>query len=66
MLYMGFEVRDQVVQYHPDLNRWDGFMVTVEDRGRRGPDNQLLGQTPVLPGRRGRHRACRRTTCSAW
>jgi hypothetical protein len=41
-LYVGFEARDQVVQYHPDLNRWDGFIVTLEDRVTRGPDNQLL------------------------
>ncbi|MCB1150761.1 hypothetical protein KDK88_04400, partial [bacterium] len=26
MLYMGFDVRDQIVQYHPVFNRWDGFM----------------------------------------
>jgi hypothetical protein len=42
MLYMGFEARDQVVQYHPDLNRWDGFIVTAEDRVELGPDNNLL------------------------
>jgi hypothetical protein len=42
MLYMGFEARDQVVQYHPDLNRWDGFIVTAEDRATLGPDNNLL------------------------
>ena len=42
MLYMGFEARDQVVQYHPSLNRWDGFIVTTEDRDTRGSDNNLL------------------------
>lgn len=42
MLYMGFEARDQVVQYHPDLNRWDGFIVTAEDRADYEPDNSLL------------------------
>ena len=42
MLYFGFEARDQVVQYHPDLNRWDGFIVTLEDRANRGTDNTLL------------------------
>ncbi|PID81777.1 hypothetical protein CSA17_01210 [bacterium DOLJORAL78_65_58] len=41
-LYMGFESRDQVVQFHPDLNRWDGFIVTVDNREERGSDNQLL------------------------
>ncbi len=44
MLYMGFEARDQVVQYHPDLNRWDGFIVTVDDRAIRGTDNTLLSK----------------------
>lgn len=42
MLYMAFEARDRVVQYHPDLNRWDGFIVTTEDRVLRGSDNTLL------------------------
>jgi hypothetical protein len=42
ILYMGFEARDQVVQYHPDLNRWDGFIVTAEDRVERSPDNSLV------------------------
>ncbi len=42
MLYMGFEMRDAVVQYHPDLDRWDGFIVTADDRVERGTDNQLL------------------------
>ncbi|MBD3334017.1 MAG: T9SS type A sorting domain-containing protein [Candidatus Eisenbacteria bacterium] len=42
MLYMGFDVRDQVVQYHPNYNRWDGFKVTINDREERGNDNQLL------------------------
>jgi hypothetical protein len=43
-LYLGFDVRDQVVQYHPDVNRWDGFLVTINDRGTRGPDQELLGR----------------------
>ncbi len=42
MLYMGFEARDQVVQYHPSLDRWDGFIVTMEDRANLGSDNTLL------------------------
>jgi hypothetical protein len=44
MLYLGFDVRDLVVQYHPDINRWDGFLVTLNDRGTRGPDQELLGR----------------------
>ncbi len=43
-LYMGFDVRDLVVQFHPDFNRWDGFLVTINDIVERGPDNQLLGR----------------------
>lgn len=42
MLYFGFESRDMVVQYHPDLSRWDGFIVTLESRDERGTDNTLL------------------------
>lgn len=41
MLYMGFEARDAVVQYHPELNRWDGFILTAEDRASRETDNVL-------------------------
>ena len=44
ILYMGFDSRDQVVQFNPDLNRWDGFIVTVDNRAELGTDNQLLTQ----------------------
>ncbi len=43
-LYLGFDVRDQVVQYHPNVNRWDGFIVTINDRVVRNPDNALQGR----------------------
>lgn len=43
-LYLGFDVRDQVVQYHANFDRWDGFVVTLNERVARGPDNQLLGR----------------------
>jgi hypothetical protein len=43
-LYMGFDVRDQVVQYTPNFDRWDGFLVSINDRAQRGPDNNLLGR----------------------
>ncbi len=42
MLYLGFEVRDQVVQYHPVPARWDGFLVSIEDHVLRHTDNNLL------------------------
>lgn len=43
-LYIGFDVNDAVVQYHADLNRWDGALVTINDRVERGPDQQLFGK----------------------
>jgi hypothetical protein len=42
-LYLGFDVRDAVVQYHADVNRWDGAIVTINDRALRGADQTLLG-----------------------
>jgi hypothetical protein len=42
MLYMGFEVRDAVVQYHPLPDRWDGFVISIEDHQLRHTDNNLL------------------------
>jgi hypothetical protein len=44
ILYLGFDVRDLVVQFHPDINRWDGFLVTINERDELGPDNQLLSR----------------------
>jgi hypothetical protein len=44
ILYFGFDVRDLVVQFHPDINRWDGFLITINDRVTRGPDQELLGR----------------------
>jgi hypothetical protein len=43
-LYLGFDVRDQIVQYHANINRWDGFIVTINDRVVRNPDNALQGR----------------------
>lgn len=43
-LYLGFDVRDQVVQYHPFFDRWDGFLVLLNDVSQIGPDNQMLGR----------------------
>jgi hypothetical protein len=42
-LYLGFDVRDQAVQFHTEVDRWDGFIVTVNDKTVRGPDNELKG-----------------------
>ncbi|HOX24546.1 MAG TPA: sugar-binding protein [Candidatus Krumholzibacteria bacterium] len=41
-LYFGFEVRDEVVQYHTVPDRWDGFVVSIEDQVLRHTDNNLL------------------------
>jgi hypothetical protein len=43
-LYLGFDVRDKVVQYHQSFDRWDGFIVTLNDRLLRGPDKNFLGE----------------------
>lgn len=43
-LYLGFDVRDQVVQYHPSFDRWDGFLVTINDRTARSDDHNLIGR----------------------
>lgn len=43
-LYLGFDARDQVVQNHPNIDRWDGFIVTINDRTARGPDQELRGR----------------------
>ncbi len=40
-LYLGFDVNDAVVQFHPAFDRWDGFLVTVTDRVVEGNDHQL-------------------------
>lgn len=43
-LYLGFDVRDQLVQYHTNFDRWDGFIVTPNDRVVRNLDNALQGR----------------------
>lgn len=43
-LYLGFDVRDQVVQYHPSFDRWDGFLISINDRAELGNDNEQLGK----------------------
>ncbi len=40
-LYIGLDVRDQVVQYHPVFDRWDGAIVTITDRLKRWTDHNL-------------------------
>jgi len=43
-LYLGFDVRDQVVQYINQSDRYDGFTVSLNDYAARGVENhQLVG-----------------------
>jgi len=42
LLYLGFDVRDQVVQYVSNFDRWDGFIVTLTEYSAKGTDQQLL------------------------
>lgn len=41
-LYLGFDVRDQIVQYYPIESRWDGFIVTLNDYTARSVNNNQL------------------------
>ena len=41
LLYLGFDVRDQVVQFHPNFDSWDGFMVGINSLDRDNPDHVL-------------------------
>jgi len=40
-VYFGFNVNDQVVQYVSDFNRWDGFIVGVQEESRDPIDHVL-------------------------
>jgi hypothetical protein len=40
-LYLGFDVRDQLVQYYSLFDRWDGFIITLTDRVKRWQDHNL-------------------------
>jgi hypothetical protein len=43
-LFVGFDVNDLLVQYHPNFDRWDGFLLTINDRVELASDNTLLGK----------------------
>ncbi|MFN8588848.1 MAG: T9SS type A sorting domain-containing protein [Candidatus Eisenbacteria bacterium] len=42
-LFLGFDVNDQVVQTHTLSDRWDGFVVAINDRATRGDDRNMKG-----------------------
>ena len=63
-LYLGFDVRDQVVQYVPAFDRWDGFDGELNERNDPRAERSRAGrQATVVPGRPRRARRLRRTTC---
>ncbi len=42
-LYLGFDARDQIVQYYPTVEtRWDGFIVSINDYAARSVENHQL------------------------
>ena len=41
-LFLGFDVKDQVVQYSTNSDRWDGFRVVLNDRSLRDPGDHNL------------------------
>ena len=41
-LFLGFDVKDQVVQYSTNSDRWDGIRVTINDRNLRDPGDHTL------------------------
>jgi hypothetical protein len=41
-LYLGFDVRDQFVQYYPLDDRWDGFYVILVERAVRDAEDRNL------------------------
>jgi hypothetical protein len=42
-LFLGFDIRDQVVQYYPNIeDRWDGVYVTINQRDSTNRDHVLL------------------------
>lgn len=42
ILYLGFNYRDQFVQYSPTIDRMDGAIITINDRVATNSDNVLL------------------------
>ena len=40
-LYMGFDVKDQVVQFHSNFDRYDGFLITLNYYSKKGADQNI-------------------------
>lgn len=43
-LFLGFDVRDKKVQYAASFDRWDGALVSINDRAQFSGDQNLVGQ----------------------
>jgi hypothetical protein len=43
-LYLGFDVRDLVVQHHPAFDRWDGVLITMNEYSLTDSDHQLMSR----------------------
>jgi Secretion system C-terminal sorting domain len=43
-LYLGFDVRDRKVEYVASFDRWDGALVSINDRAVVGGDQNLVGR----------------------
>jgi len=43
-LYLGYDVRDQFVQYVALIDRYDGVITSINDRAIRGQDQNLAGR----------------------
>jgi hypothetical protein len=43
-LYLGFDVRDKKVAYEANFDRWDGFIVSINDRAEQSFDHNLAGR----------------------
>lgn len=44
MLYLGFDFRDQFVQFSDNVDRYDGAIISLNDRTLRYSDNNLLSR----------------------
>ena len=44
-LYFGFDARDHYVQFNNTFDRWDGFLVTLNEKTLRGSDNNIMDRT---------------------
>lgn len=65
-LFLGFDVKDQVVQYSTNSDRWDGLRVVINDRSLRDPGdhNQIMRSLTFIVDSAGH--AMRKDDLSTW